>query len=293
MEAHNLRPSKPADKRALVRRATFDLIGLPPTPAEIESFLSDESPESFARVVDRLLESPHYGERWARHWLDVARYGEDQAHTFQSRKYPHGFRYRDWLIRAFNEDMPYDRFIQEQIAADLIDAPNELERLPALGFFALGPVYYGDRLKLDQYDDRIDTLTRGVLGMTVACARCHDHKFDPISSQDYYALAGVIASSEYDEVALVSPEEVEAAKAKLSEDEKKKKVAPTYPLIHALKDAEKPTTLRIHLRGNPENLGDERRGGSWQFSAANNTAPSPPAAVGSNLPAQLPVPTTH
>jgi hypothetical protein len=204
-----------------------------------------------------LLDSPHYGERRARHWLDVARYGEDQAHTFQSRKYPHGFRYRDWLIRAFNEDMPYDRFIQEQIAADLIDGPNKVDRLPALGFFALGPVYYGDRLKLDQYDDRIDTLTRGMLGLTVACARCHDHKYDPISSQDYYALAGVVASSEYDEVALVSPEEVEAAKAKLSESDKKNKVAPKYPLIHALKDAEKPIAMRVHLRGNPANLGDE------------------------------------
>ncbi len=145
------RPSKPADKRTLIRRATFDLIGLPPTPEEIEAFLADESPEAFARVVDRLLASPHYGERWARHWLDVARYGEDQAHTFQARKYPHGFRYRDWVVRAFNDDMPYDRFVRQQIAADLLDGA---ERAGAIcrrwASSPSGPVYYGDRKKLDQ-----------------------------------------------------------------------------------------------------------------------------------------------
>src|SRR5262249_20230872 len=171
--------------------------------ADVEAFLPDAGPDAFARVVDRLLSSPHYGERWARHWLDVARYGEDQAHTFQARKYPNGYRYRDWLVRAFNNDMPYDRFVLEQIAAALLSenpptipaAPGDerggLDHLAALGFFALGPVYYGDPKKLDQYDDRIDTLARGFLGLTVACARCHDHKFDPIPTRDYYALAGV------------------------------------------------------------------------------------------------------
>src|SRR5439155_10469823 len=125
-----------ADRRPLLRRVTFDLTGLPPTPAEVDDFLVDQSPEAFARVVDRLLASPAYGERWARHWLDLARYGEDQAHTFQARLYPDGFRYRDWLIRALNQDMAYDRFVTEQIAADLLDEPGKLERLPALGFFA-------------------------------------------------------------------------------------------------------------------------------------------------------------
>src|SRR5262249_5928209 len=114
LETNKLRPVDAADRRTLIRRATFDLIGLPPTPEEVEAFVTDQSPDAFAKVVDRLLASPHYGERWARHWLDVARYAEDQAHTFQARKYPQGFRYRDWLIRAFNEDMPYDRFIREQ-----------------------------------------------------------------------------------------------------------------------------------------------------------------------------------
>jgi mono/diheme cytochrome c family protein len=231
LEAAGLRPSELADKRTLIRRATFDLVGLPAAPEEIEAFLADDSSDAFARVVDRLLSSPHYGERWARHWLDVARYGEDQAHTFQARKYPEGFRYRDWLVRAFNDDLPYDQFVVQQIAADLLGDPEDKERLAALGFFALGPVYYGDRQKLDQMDDRIDTLSRGFLGLTVACARCHDHKFDPISTKDYYALAGVIASTDYVEVPLVSQEEVEAAEKALSEEDKKKKVRPKFPLV--------------------------------------------------------------
>jgi len=210
LEANGLQPVAPADRRTLIRRATFDLTGLPPTPAEVEAFLNDDRPHAFAHVVDRLLASPHYGERWGRHWLDVARYGEDQAHTFNARKYPAGYRYRDWLIRAFNEDVPYDRFILEQIAGDLLDGPGKQERLAALGFFALGPVYYGDRKKFDQLDDRIDTLTRGFLGLTVACARCHDHKFDPIPTTDYYALAGVFASTEYTEEPLAPRATVEA-----------------------------------------------------------------------------------
>jgi len=164
LEENGLRPVAPADKRTLIRRATFDLIGLPPTPEEIDAFLADDSPEAFAKVVDRLLASPNYGERWGRHWLDIARYGEDQAHTFQARKYPDGYRYRDWVVKAFNADMPYDRFILEQVAGDLLDGPNRADRLAALlGFFALGPVYYG-RATADELDDRVDTLTRAFSG---------------------------------------------------------------------------------------------------------------------------------
>lgn len=210
LEANGLEPSPQADKRTLIRRVTFDLTGLPPSPEEIDAFLQDESSEAFGRVVDRLLASPRYGERWGRRWLDVARYGEDQAHSFQPRLYPFGYRYRDWLVQALNRDMPYDRFLLEQIAGDLLEEPGRQERLPALGFFALGPVYYGDPKKLDQYDDRIDTLTRGVLGLTVACARCHDHKYDPIPTTDYYALAGVFASTEYVEAPAAPREQVEA-----------------------------------------------------------------------------------
>lgn len=202
MEAKGLAPVASADRRTLIRRAYFDLIGLPPTPAEVEAFLADRSPDAWEKLIDHLLASPHYGERWGRYWLDVARYGEDQAHSFQPRMYPQGFRYRDWLAHAFNTDMGYDRFLKEQIAADLLDEPDLRDQLPALGFFALGPVYYGDEKMFDQYDDRIDTLSRGFLGLTVACARCHDHKFDPVSQKDYYALAGVFASTGYVEVAL-------------------------------------------------------------------------------------------
>ena len=210
LEENGLSPAPRADKATLIRRAFFDLIGLPPTPEEIEAFLEDDRPEAFTKVVEGLLASPHYGERWGRYWLDVARYGEDQAHSFQPRLYPNGFRYRDWLVTALNRDMSYDRFILEQIAADLLDGPDHLDRLAALGFFACGPVYYGDSKKHDQYADRIDTLTRGFLGLTVACARCHDHKYDPIPTTDYYALAGVFASTEYVEVPAAPKEQVEA-----------------------------------------------------------------------------------
>ncbi len=210
LEAAGLKPVAEADRRTLIRRATFDLIGLPPTAEEVEAFVVADDPRAYERLIDHLLQSPHYGERWARHWLDVARYGEDQAHTFQARMYPNGFRYRDWVVNSFNNDLPYDRFIIEQIAGDLLpdaDESERLKRLPALGFFALGPVYYKDagcagKAESDEVDDRIDTLTRGFLGLTVSCARCHDHKFDPIPTQDYYALAGVFASSQYSEAPL-------------------------------------------------------------------------------------------
>ena len=172
--------------------------------------MRDDRPDAFAALVEKLLASPHYGERWGRYWLDVARYGEDQAHSFQPRLYPNGFRYRDWVIRALNRDLPYNRFILEQIAGDLLDGPDRNNRLAALGLFACGPVYYGDSKKHDQYADRIDTLTRGFLGLTVACARCHDHKYDPIPTIDYYALAGVFASSEYVEVPAAPKEQVDA-----------------------------------------------------------------------------------
>jgi mono/diheme cytochrome c family protein len=209
LEAKGLHPVAQADKRALIRRSTFDLIGLPPTPEEVEAFVTDESPEAFAKVVDRLLANPHYGERWGRHWLDVARYGEDQAHTFEARMYPNGYKYRDWVAKALNDDMPYDRFVVEQVAGDLVEGPGRDDRLAALGFFALGPVYYGGAV-YDELDDRVDTLTRGFLGLTVACARCHDHKFDPIPTSDYYALAGIFSSTAYKEYPTAPPEVVAA-----------------------------------------------------------------------------------
>lgn len=212
LEELGLKPSAPADRRTLIRRATFDLIGLPPSPEEVEAFVNDTSAHAFENVVDRLLESPHYGERWGRHWLDIARYGEDQAHTFKARNYPQGYRYRDWVVDAFNRDMPYNQFVSDQIAADLVGSQSDPQRLAALGLFALGPVYYQDngeqaKALADEWDDRVDTLTRGVLGLTVSCARCHDHKYDPITTADYYGLAGIFASSDYQERPIV-PQEV-------------------------------------------------------------------------------------
>jgi mono/diheme cytochrome c family protein len=163
---HGLSPVGPADKRALLRRAALDLIGLPPTPEEVEEFLADDRPDALERVIDRLLASPHYGERWGRHWLDVARYGEDQAHTFEARHYPDGFRYRDWVVRALNADKPYDRFVMEQIAGDLLEGDDRAERLAATGLFALGPVYYG-RATADEIDDRVAPLNVGRKQRTV------------------------------------------------------------------------------------------------------------------------------
>jgi Protein of unknown function (DUF1549)/Protein of unknown function (DUF1553)/Planctomycete cytochrome C len=200
LETAGLEPSPPADRRTWLRRLTFDLIGLPPSAAEAEAFVQDPRPDAEARVVDQLVASPQYGEHWARLWLDIARYAEDQAHIVgndQSLCYPNAFLYRDWVIRAFNTDLPYDRFIELQLAADLLE-PGKTANLPALGFLGLGPKYYSRRslaVMADEWEDRVDVVSRGLLGLTVACARCHDHKYDPISTQDYYALAGVFAST--------------------------------------------------------------------------------------------------
>ena len=247
LEAKNLHPVAPADKRTLIRRATFDLIGLPPTPEEIDAFLADPSPDAFAKVVDRLLASPHYGERWGRHWLDVARYGEDQAHTFQARLYPYGYRYRDWVIKAFNDDMPYDRFVTEQIAGDLLKTGDPADRLPALGFFALGPHYYMDAgeakaAEAAELDDRVDVLGRGFLGLTVACARCHDHKFDPITTQDYYALAGVFKSSRYVETPLAPADVVD--KYNQAQEKIKRQEAKIKEFLEEAKRAARPSWRR-------------------------------------------------
>jgi hypothetical protein len=213
LEEKNLRPVAAADKGTLIRRATFDLTGLPPTPEEVETFLKDDSADAFGKVIDRLLASPHYGERWGRYWLDVARYAEDQAHTFGVKPYSNAYRYRDWVIEALNADMPYDRFIKLQIAADLMDDGSEafIKHRPAVGFFGLGAQYYkgNDKVVAEELDDRVDTLVRGFLALTVSCARCHDHKFDPIPTQDYYSLAGVFNSTKLSDVALAPKAEVD------------------------------------------------------------------------------------
>ena len=227
LEARRLAPSPPADKVTLIRRATFNLTGLPPTLHEVDDFLADNSENAFEKVVDRLLASPRYGERWGRHWLDVARYGDTTGRRDNNRgvtRYLHSYPYRDWVIKAFNEDLPFDLFAKLQIAADRVleefkvqgskfkvvgNTPNASGRsnlepgtlnfepsqadLAALGFITLGPRLNNN--PDDLIDDRIDVVTKGFLALSVSCARCHDHKFDPIPTKDYYALHGVFASS--------------------------------------------------------------------------------------------------
>jgi len=199
LEERGLETAAAADKRVLIRRATYDLTGLPPTPEEVEAFFNDESPEAFSRVVDRLLDSPRYGERWARHWLDGVRYVSDAGYYNFSDL---GWRYRDWVIRALNRDMPYDEFVRMQIAGDLVPTENDddyADGIVATGVLAMGNIddQETDREKLyaNVIDDQIDLVSRQFLGLTVSCARCHDHKFDPIPTEDYYALGGIFLSS--------------------------------------------------------------------------------------------------
>jgi len=197
LEDKELKPNPPADKRTLIRRATFDLTGLPPTPEEVRDFLNDDSPEAFARVVDRLLASPRYGERWARHWLDVARYSDTKGQVRRQRedpRSPYAWTYRDYVIRSFNDDKPYNVFVIEQLAADKLPATaKNPTNLTALGFLTVGDRFMG--MPNDIINDRIDVVTKGFLGLTVTCARCHDHKFDPIPTKDYYSLHGIFAST--------------------------------------------------------------------------------------------------
>jgi len=194
LEREGMSPSPAIDRRSLIRRATIDLLGVPPTLAEIEAFENDSAPDAFARVVDRLLASPLYGERWGRHWLDVARYADTKGYVFQEeRKYPYAYTYRDYVVDAFNNDLPFNQFIIEQIAADQLPSDGDNQRLAAMGFLTVGRRFLQDRNEI--IDDRIDLVGRGLLGLTIACARCHDHKFDPIPTDDYYSLYGVFASS--------------------------------------------------------------------------------------------------
>jgi mono/diheme cytochrome c family protein len=204
LEESSMKPNPPADKYTLIRRATFDLTGLPPTESEVQRFLVDDSPDAWTKVVDRLLASPHYGERWGRYWLDVARYADTKGDTPQREdpRYPFAWTYRDYVIDAFNSDKPYDQFILEQLAADRIlagemrldpSAPPDQRPLAALGFLTLGNRF--ENSTNDIINDRIDVTTKAFLGLTVSCARCHDHKFDPIPTADYYSLYNVFANS--------------------------------------------------------------------------------------------------
>ena len=197
LEARSLTPNPIADRRTLIRRLKFDLLGLPPTMEEVEAFEKDTAPDAYAKLVDRLLASPHYGERWARYWLDVARYADNKGYVFQEeRRYPYAYAYRDWVVKSFNDDLPFDQFVMQQLAADRLVAKGEapVSAQAGMGYLTVGRRFLNNIH--DIIDDRLDVVGRGLMGITVSCARCHDHKFDPIPMADYYSLYGVFASSD-------------------------------------------------------------------------------------------------
>ncbi len=249
LEAKALTPSREADARTLIRRLTFDLTGLPPTLEEVRAFVNDTRPDAYARLVDDLMGRRAFGERMASVWLNLARYAEDQAHQVgnnSSFSYPNAWRYRDWVIAAFNADLPYDRFIEKQLAVDLIEPQNKAD-LAALGFLGLGHKLYA-RGRLDvqaeEWSEQVDTVSQTFLGLTVACARCHDHKFDPITARDYYAMAGVFASVQ---MVNLRPD---------GKDEDGKTLADKMDpgTVHIVRD-EKPHDLPIYDRGDVETPG--------------------------------------
>lgn len=248
LEAEGLHPSPDADRYTLLRRAKFDLHGLPPTAEEVETFVADDSPDAYARLIDRLLAAPEYGQRWGRHWLDVARYADTKGYVFTAEpRYPYAYTYRDYVIRAFNEDLPFDQFIVEQIAADHLELGEDKRPLAALGFLTLGRRF--DNNTHDIIDDRIDVVMRGLMGLTVTCARCHDHKYDPIPTADYYSLYGVFASSiEPGELPLISmPEETQEYEA------------------HQKELGEKQAALDAFLDEHHRRISDELRSGVSQY----------------------------
>jgi len=251
--ALGLTPVGLADRRVLIRRVTFDLTGLPPTPEEVDAFLADDSPRAFAKLVDRLLASPAYGERWGRYWLDVAHYADTAGET-ADYPVPQAYRYRNYVIDAFNADKPYDQFIREQIAGDLLPpgayapgSPRADERLIATGFLACARRFGYDPENYQHLtiDDTIDTMGKAVLGLTVACARCHDHKFDPISQADYYALYGIFASTKY-------PYPGSEEKKAPSDFPKLSNGDPVYAVSEGT-----PHNEPIQKRGDPKNPGPE------------------------------------
>jgi hypothetical protein len=217
LEAKGMKPVGPADRRALIRRVTLDLTGLPPTPEEVDAFVSNKSSNAYEKVIDRLLASPRYGERWGRHWLDVARYAEDDVRGLDPKDrgympFQGAYVYRDWVIQAFNNDLPYDRFIKAQLAGDLLDGQLRDKSVAGTAMLGGGPWWWDQaepvQGRADERNERIDMVTRGMLGLTVACARCHDHKYDPILQKDYYSLAAVFLNTSYHEYPATSPAEM-------------------------------------------------------------------------------------
>ncbi|HCN81709.1 MAG TPA: hypothetical protein DIS80_11280, partial [Verrucomicrobiales bacterium] len=292
IEKRDYLPTKPATKRTLIRRAYLDLHGLPPSTSQIEAFLSDERPDAWGRLIDELLQSPRYGERWGRHWLDVARYADTNGMD-EDIAHPSAWRYRDYVIRSFNKDKPFDRFIVEQLAGDLLPAKGlvqKREQIVGLGFLSVGPKMLAcddpDKMRRDIVDEQMDTMGRAFLGMTIGCARCHDHKIDPISIKDYYGLAGIFMSTktltkysvvaEFHEHDLTKEEHQKKwLEVRRLEGEQKKKETPKDKKdklaeeITALKKGlpapfkvmgvtEYPTQdVKVHLRGDYLTLGEE------------------------------------
>jgi len=208
MQSKGLKPSPPADKRTLIRRAYLDMTGLPPTIAEVNAFLNDPSPKAFSKVVEDLLASPHYGERWGRHWLDLVRFADSGGFEYD-RDRPSAWRYRDYVIRSFNQDKPYDRFLKEQIAGDEI-WPDSADARTGTGYLRLGLEnnLKNEQTRLDELDDLVATTANAFLAVTVGCARCHNHKFDPIPQKDYYGMQAVFFPAKPFEYPLVSPDEI-------------------------------------------------------------------------------------
>jgi len=228
LESSGRKPASPAGRHVLIRRVYFDLIGLPPTPSQIRAFMADKSTNAFARVVDSLLKSRHYGERWGRHWLDVARYGDSNG-SDENHAYPHAWRYRNWVIDAFNRDLPFDEFVRDQLAGDLVE-PSDPERITATGFLAIGTKILAEKdqvkKKADIVDEQLDTIGRAFLGLAIGCARCHDHKFDPIPTRDYYAMAGILHSTTIHDRTLSGPKfDAETAELRTEVDGISKRIA--------------------------------------------------------------------
>ena len=232
LEATGLQPAPQTDRRALIRRATYDLTGLPPTPEEVDAFVKDKSPKAYESLIDRLLASPRYGERWGRHWLDVARYAEDDVRGLDPKgrgymPFNGAYRYRDWVIKSFNADVPYDQFLKLQLAGDKMPGKTKQEQednLTATSYLGAGPWVWDQaepiQGRADERNERVDAVTRGMLGLTVACARCHNHKYDPVTQKDYYALVGVFANSTYKEYPTVSEAQAAAYTTNLAKLEK-------------------------------------------------------------------------
>jgi hypothetical protein len=278
LEAAGLVPIPPAQRLALIRRVSFDLTGLPPTPEEIDAFLADHSPDAFAKVVDRLLASRHYGERWGRHWLDVVRYAETTANDANAVM-RYAWRFRDYVIQSLNKDKPYDQFLTEQLAGDLLtspaDLPTAIERIVATGFLMIGPKALAEtdkeQSRLDVIDDQLDVVGRAFLGLTIGCARCHDHKFDPLTTSDYYALAGIFRSTE------VFRDEVRNASMW---QEWPLPIARHQPLVVMAPKEGRVVDLSIHVRGDRHTLGPVAPRRFPQAIAGTNQPPLPATQSG-------------